>query len=115
MDSAVSLILHDKPSGILLSLRDKEKKYATVLAKENDCTYTHVLKIISELRDLGLVEFERDGRIKFVRLTSKGEDVAHAVEGLVRQLEKITVDEDVSEKEVVQPNVAESEVVKDEE
>lgn len=89
MDDAVSLILHEKPSGILLSLRDREKKYPTVLAKENDCTYTHVLKIVGQLRELGLVEFERDGRIKFVTLTSAGEDIAHSVEGLVRQLERL--------------------------
>ncbi len=86
----VSLLLHKKPAGIILSLRDKEKKYPTVLSKENDCTYTHTLKILQELKDYGLVEFEKDGRIKFVKLTELGIDVAHNLEGLVRYLERVS-------------------------
>ncbi|MBD3389315.1 MAG: winged helix DNA-binding protein [Candidatus Altiarchaeales archaeon] len=86
----VNLLLHEKPAGIILSLKSKEKKYASVLSKENDCTYTHTLKIIEELREYGLVEFERDGRIKFVTLTELGEDVAHELEGLVRYLERVS-------------------------
>ena len=85
----ISLLLHEKPSGIILSLKSREKKYPTVLSKENDCTYTHTLKILEELREWGLVNFEKDGRIKFVYLTELGEDVAHNLEGLVRYLERI--------------------------
>jgi DNA-binding transcriptional ArsR family regulator len=88
--SIARLLLHEKPAGIILSLRDKEKKYPTVLSKENDCTYTHTLKILEELRGFGLVEFEKDGRIKFVTLTETGEDVAHELEGLIRYLEKVS-------------------------
>jgi predicted transcriptional regulator len=84
------LLLHEKPAGIILSLRDKEKKYPTVLSKENDCTYTHTLKILTELRDYGIVEFDKDGRIKYVTLTELGEDVAHELEGLVRYLERVS-------------------------
>jgi predicted transcriptional regulator len=87
--SIVSLLLHEKPAGIILSLRDKERKYPTVLSKENDCTYTHTLKILEELRQYGLVNFEKDGRIKYVELTELGEDVAHELEGLVRYLERV--------------------------
>jgi len=92
MEDAVDLILHEKPSGILLSLREDERKYASVLAKENECTYTHVLKILNELKNLGLVEFQKEGRIKYVDLTGQGEDVAHALEGLTRQLQKLDED-----------------------
>lgn len=91
------MLLHSKPAGIVLSLKDKEKKYPTVLSKENDCTYTHTLKILEELREYGLVEFEKDGRIKFVRLTELGGDVAHNLEGLVRYLERISKKEKVVE------------------
>jgi DNA-binding transcriptional ArsR family regulator len=85
----VELLLHGKPAGIILSLKSKEKKYASVLSKENDCTYTHTLKILDELRDYGIVDFEKDGRIKYVTLTELGEDVAHELEGLVRYLERV--------------------------
>ena len=88
--SIINLLLHEKPAGIMLSLRSKEKKYPTVLSKENDCTYTHTLKILEELMEYGLVEFEKDGRIKFVKLTELGEDVAHQLEGLIRYLERIS-------------------------
>lgn len=96
----VNLLLHEKPAGIILSLRSKEKKYPSVLSKENDCTYTHTLKVLDELRDYGLVEFEKDGRIKFVHLTELGEDVAHELEGLVRYLERVAKpDEEPSDEE----------------
>jgi len=39
------------------------------------------------------VEFEKNGRIKTVALTSEGEDVAHELGGLVRKLEKLSVGE----------------------
>ncbi|MFH1404271.1 MAG: winged helix-turn-helix domain-containing protein [Candidatus Altiarchaeota archaeon] len=90
----VGLLLHEKPAGILLSLHDSEGKYASVLSKENDCTYTHTLKILSKLEENGIVEFRKEGRIKFVKLTSIGEDVAHELEGLVRHLEKSGRQED---------------------
>ena len=93
--SILNLLLHEKPAGIILSLKSKEKKYPTVLSKENDCNYTHTLKIVEELMEYGLVEFEKDGRIKYVRLTELGEDVAHELEGLVRYLERVASKGDV--------------------
>ena len=92
----VKLLLHEKPAGIILSLKSKEKKYASVLSKENNCTYTHTLKILDELRDYGIVGFEKDGRIKYVTLTDLGEDVAHELEGLVRYLERVTGPKDTA-------------------
>ena len=85
----MDLFLHGKPSGIVLSLKDSSGKYASILSKEVDCTYTHTLKILTQLKEYNLVEFEKNGRIKKVCLTSEGEDVAHELGGLVRKLEKI--------------------------
>lgn len=96
--SIIPLLLHEKPAGIILKLRESKVKYASKLSKEVDCTYTHTLKILSELERHGLVEFSKEGRIKEVRLTETGEDVAHELEGLIRQLEKIGVS-DGGEKE----------------
>ncbi|MCX6695728.1 MAG: winged helix DNA-binding protein [Candidatus Altiarchaeota archaeon] len=89
-----SLILHEKPAGIILSLKGTKGKYASVLSKENDCTYTHTLKILNILEETGLVEFSKEGRIKFIKLTDAGEDVAHELEGLVRHLEKVVKKDD---------------------
>ena len=82
------LLLHEKPAGILLSLHNSDGKYASILSKENDCTYTHTLKILSQLEENRIVEFKKEGRIKFVELTTLGEDVAHELEGLIRHLER---------------------------
>jgi predicted transcriptional regulator len=84
----LNLFLHEKPVGTILSLREGEK-YASKVSKEVDCTYTHTLKILSELKAYGLVEFEKSGRIKKVKLTDLGEDIAHGFEGLVRRLERL--------------------------
>ncbi len=100
----INLLLHEKPAGIILSLKSKEKKYPTVLSKENDCTYTHTLKILEELRGYGLVEFEKDGRIKYVKLTELGGDVAHELEGLIRYLERISKKEKETGKENQEPD-----------
>ncbi len=86
----MELFLHKKPVGIIISLKDPEGKYASVLSKENDCTYTHTLKILTSLQNHGLVEFKKEGRIKEVKLTQTGEDIAHEFEGLVRHLERLS-------------------------
>lgn len=86
----LNLFLHDKPTGIIMSLKDSTGKYASVLSKETDCTYTHTLKILTQMQKLNMVEFEKKGRIKFVRLTETGSDIAHEIEGLVRQLERLS-------------------------
>lgn len=85
----VGLFLHEKPAGIIMSLKESNSKYASILSKEVDCTYTHTLKILTQLEEYRLVKFEKNGRIKKVCLTSEGEDVAHELGGLMRKLEKI--------------------------
>ncbi len=57
-------------------------RYGSILAKEVDCTYSHAVKILQTLEDLGLVEFEKKGRIKLIKLTRKGKDVADAIDNI---------------------------------
>jgi predicted transcriptional regulator len=57
-------------------------RYGSVLAKEVDCTYSHAVKILQTLESLGLVEFEKKGRIKLIKLTKKGKDVADAIDNI---------------------------------
>jgi len=87
--SIVDLFLYDKPVKTILSLKDSEGKYASVIAKETDCTYTHTLKILDTLKSHGMVEFKKSGRIKNVVLTPIGYDIAHELEGLVRQFDRL--------------------------
>lgn len=82
------LFLREKPVKMLLSLRSGAK-YATIISKEVDCTYSHTVKLLDQFQKAGLVEFEKTGRIKMVKLTSDGEDLAHALQGAMIKLSKI--------------------------
>lgn len=84
---SVDLFLRDKPARILLGLKTKEGSiYATILSKEADCTYSHTIKILNIFRDLGLVKFEKKGRIKKVELTEDGWDIAHKMDAVLKKL-----------------------------
>ncbi len=87
-ESIPKLLFHEKPVGILLSLK-QGKRYASKISKEVDCTYTHTLKILSKIQEHGLVKFEKRGRIKEVVLTNLGEDIARGLEDLVIRLKRL--------------------------
>ncbi len=57
-------------------------RYGSILAKEVDCTYSHAVKILQTLQELRLVDFEKKGRVKIIRLTKKGIEVADAIENI---------------------------------
>jgi len=60
--------------------KNNRMRYGSVLAKEVDCTYSHAVKILQTLESLKLVDFEKKGRIKLIKLTNKGREVANAIE-----------------------------------
>lgn len=101
------MFLREKPAKILIGLKTaKGTVYATVLSKEADCTYSHTIKILNLFRKLGIVEFEKTGRIKKVKLTSDGWDIAHNLEALVKKF--LQIEEDAGEtKKKVKPARAE--------
>ena len=70
-----------KPAMILVALRKSTKnRYGSVLAKEVDCTYSHAVKILQEMERAKLVGFEKQGRIKTIKLTESGEKIAEHIE-----------------------------------
>ena len=72
-----------KPALMLIALkRSGRARYGSILAKEVDCTYSHAVKILQTLQELGLVVFEKRGRIKVIQLTKKGKDVSDAIENI---------------------------------
>ena len=79
------IFLRTKPVKMLASLRSGPK-YATILSKECDTTYSHTVKLLDLFRDYGLVEFEKKGRIKIVKLTEVGSDLAHSMETVLLKL-----------------------------
>ena len=85
------LFLHTKPVQMLMSLKNDSIQYATQVSKYVDCTYSHTVKVLDQFKSLGLVKFEKKGRVKLVSLTSDGMDIAHDFEGLKRKFGKIPV------------------------
>jgi predicted transcriptional regulator len=83
------LFLHAKPVKMLTSLKNEEIRYATQVSKVVDCTYSHTVKVLDMFRRLGLVEFEKKGRVKLVKLTDNGIDIAHDFEGIRRKFGKL--------------------------
>lgn len=70
-----------KPAMILVALRASSKnRYGSVLAKEVDCTYSHAVKILQEMEKSKLVAFEKQGRIKTIKLTETGNKIAEHIE-----------------------------------
>lgn len=90
MSNAEELFLKDKPVKTLVAMSDKSKVwYARLLAKETDTTYAHMVKILDDFAALGLVIFEKEGRVKIVKLTEEGEEIAHEFSSLLRRLSRL--------------------------
>ncbi len=82
------IFLHIKPAKILVGLvRGRDAKYASVLSKEADCTYSHTVKILDQFKEHGLIEFNKEGRKKLIELTDEGEELAENMAGLMDTIE----------------------------
>jgi DNA-binding MarR family transcriptional regulator len=85
---ASKLFLRPKPVDMLIKLRSGPK-YATIIAKEVDCTYSHTVKLLDLFKVLGLVDFEKKGRIKIVKLTDNGENLAKSMDVVMTTLRRL--------------------------
>jgi predicted transcriptional regulator len=84
------LFLRKKPVRLLLNVKiGTNPKYVSVLAKETDCTYSHTVKLLEVLENLGIVSFEKQGRIKYVKLTQEGLELANDFESVLRKFSKL--------------------------
>ncbi len=91
-ENAFELVfMHAKPVKMLVSLKSESVRYASQVAKTVDCTYSHTVKVLENFKDLGLVKFEKKGRIKIIKLTDVGLEVAHDFEGIHRKFLKIKI------------------------
>jgi len=86
------IFLHEKPVKILVGLKSNNNiSYASTLAKAADCTYSHTVKILEYFKKIGLVVFEKKGRVKYIKLTKSGEDIACDLENICRKFSKMDV------------------------
>jgi len=85
MKDNFDIFFRRKPALMLIALKKISRaRYGSVLAKEVDCTYSHAVKILQTLEQLGLVVFDKKGRIKLIKLTKKGEEIAENIDNIKR-------------------------------
>jgi len=88
MKDNFDIFFRRKPALMLIALKKISRaRYGSILAKEVDCTYSHAVKILQTLEKLGLVTFEKKGRIKLIKLTKKGQDIAEFIENIKKMVE----------------------------
>lgn len=81
------VFFREKPAMMLVELKNASNNvYASVLAKQIDCTYSHVVKILQEMQKADLINFKKEGRLKLLELTKKGEDIASNIETIKTRL-----------------------------
>jgi predicted transcriptional regulator len=77
----------EKPAMMLVNLLNKNSDiYASSLAKIVDCTYSHVVKILQEMQKADLVSFEKQGRLKVLTLTKKGQSIAQHIDSIRNEI-----------------------------
>lgn len=87
MKDNFDIFFRRKPALMLVALkRISRARYGSILAKEVDCTYSHAVKILQRLEKVGLVMFEKKGRIKLIKLTKKGQEIAENIENIRGEL-----------------------------
>ena len=89
-DDIVNVFFREKPAKMLVEMRRSSKNeiYASNLAKGVDCTYSHVVKILQEMEKAGLIVFDKQGRLKLLSLTKKGEEVAGYIDKMMMVLKE---------------------------
>ncbi len=81
------VFFREKPALMLIELKNSDAEvYASVLAKQIDCTYSHVVKILQEMEKAGLVTFKKQGRLKLLELTKKGREIATSIDEIKNKM-----------------------------
>ncbi|MEM5881868.1 MAG: hypothetical protein QXS69_00155 [Candidatus Aenigmatarchaeota archaeon] len=79
----LNFLFKEKPLKVLLVLSDGLPKNITQIYKKVRTTYSHTLNILSVMYDLNIIEFEKRGRDKVVRLTKKGEKIVEVLKSIL--------------------------------
>jgi len=98
MDDILSFFLQDKPARILLEMTRNDRTYPADISKALAATYSHIVRVIQKLEEYGLVESEKEGRTKYIKLTELGQQVAHHLEGLEMTLKNMNEEAEKKER-----------------
>jgi len=82
------IFFKQKPAYILAALMKKEQVwYPSALCKEVDCTYPHMINVLKQFEENDLIETESLGRIKIIKLTEFGEELAKNVNQTLKNMD----------------------------
>ncbi|HTY89809.1 MAG TPA: hypothetical protein VMC84_01400 [Methanocella sp.] len=73
------MFLQKKPCQILLAASRIDKPYISILMKEADTTFGHTTNILSDMEAYGLIELISESRMKYVKLTGTGKELARSL------------------------------------
>lgn len=83
----LGIVFREKPALVLAALADQSREwYAAILAKEADCTYPHIMRVLSDFERIGLITGQEHGRKRIISLTSRGKAVAQLFFNIVKQI-----------------------------
>lgn len=71
-----TLFFKEKSVGILIAIRQSRESYALQISRDVDVTYSYTVKVLEQMNQYDLVEFEKRSRKKIVTLTEDGEEIA---------------------------------------
>lgn len=81
--ASTGILLREKQARMLMALRDQSQNwYISSLAKAAGTTYVSACNFLISCERLGIVSAEKHGKIKSIKLTEKGAQVAEHVSGI---------------------------------
>ncbi len=81
------LLFKEKQTRILLAmLGNQQSWYISNLAKLTNTTYVHASRFLRKCEESGLVASEKHGKIKGVKLTEKGTEVANGISSIMKKI-----------------------------
>lgn len=106
MNECKEFFLNEKPVDALVMLeKSSSESYSAEVSEAIDSTYAHTVKIISEFEDFGLIETEKSGRKKMLKLTSTGKELAELFESLLESFEaghEVSVGGQLGDKDILE-------------
>ncbi len=80
-ENGETLIFKGKQAKIILLLKNiNQNWYISKLAKESNTTYVHTCNFILNCEMIGIVESEKNGKMKRIKLTERGQAIANKIE-----------------------------------
>jgi len=77
----MKLLFKEKTLRIFLSVEEEE--YAAKIRNKAVCMYSYVISCLRKFEELGLIESQKEGRIKRYKLTEKGKIIASKIKDLL--------------------------------